>query len=164
MIQRDEVLVEQGDSNVPFFVVVSSDIEIVRPAGLAETLVTVYDAGQFKGELNTFSGRRALFRWRVAKSGEVIEIDRQYMLALIQTDTELGDILIRAFILRRLELVSAGIGDIVFIGSMHLVDTCRIKEFLVRNSYPYTYIDLERDHEVENMLDSFHITASDSPC
>jgi thioredoxin reductase (NADPH) len=57
MIQRDEVLVKHGDSNVPFFVVVSGEIEIVGPASLAETLVTVYDAGKFKGELNTFSGR-----------------------------------------------------------------------------------------------------------
>jgi thioredoxin reductase (NADPH) len=73
----------------------------------------------------------------------VIEIDRKHMLALIQTDTDLGDILIRAFVLPRLELVSAGVGDIVLSGSMHLVDTCRIKEFLVRNSYPYSYLDLE---------------------
>jgi thioredoxin reductase (NADPH) len=163
MIQRDEVLVKHGDSNVPFFVVVSGEIEIVGPASLAETLVTVYDAGKFKGELNTFSGRWALFRWHVAKSGEVIEIDRQHMLDLIQTDTDLGDILIRAFVLPRLELVSAGVGDIVLSGSMHLVDTCRIKEFLVRNSYPYSYLDLEWDHEVENMLDSFRITASELP-
>jgi thioredoxin reductase (NADPH) len=83
MIQRDEVLVEQGDSKVPFFVVVSGEIEKVCPASLAVTLVTVYDAGKFKGELNTFSGHRALFRWRVAKSGEVIEIDKQHMLSLI---------------------------------------------------------------------------------
>jgi thioredoxin reductase (NADPH) len=73
----------------------------------------------------------------------VIEIDRKHMLALIQTDTEVGDILMRAFVIRWLELVSAGVGDIVLIGSMHLVDTCRIKEFLVRNSYPYSYLDLE---------------------
>ena len=105
-----------------------------------------------------------LFRWRVAKSGEVIELDRQHMLALVQTDAELGDIMMRAFVLRRLELVAAGMGDVVLIGSMYSADTPRIKEFLVRNGYPYSYIELERDHDVENMLDSFHITCQRSTC
>ena len=163
-IQRDEILVEQGDRSVPFFVVVSGEIEIVQPtAGSAESLVTVYDAGQFTGEVNTLSGRRTLFRWRVAKSGEVIELDRQHMLALMQTDAELGEILMRAFVLRRVELVAAGMGDVVLIGSIHSAATNRIKEFLVRNGYPYSYIDLERDPDVQNLLDSFHIAAKDIP-
>jgi len=59
--------------------------------------------------------------------------------------------------------VAAGMGDVVLIGSMHSADTTRIKEFLVRNGYPYSYIELERDHDVESMLDSFHITVSDLP-
>jgi thioredoxin reductase (NADPH) len=163
MIQRNELLVEQGDISVPFFVVISGEIEILRPGGSAETLVTVYDAGQFTGEVSTLSGRRTLFRWRATKSGEVIELDRQHMLALVQTDAELGEIMMRAFVLRRVELVAAGMGDVVLIGSMHSADTPRIKEFLVRNGYPYSYIDLERDHDVETMLDSFHITANDLP-
>jgi thioredoxin reductase (NADPH) len=162
-IQCDEILVEQGDSSVPFFVVVSGEIEIVRAAGSAESLVTVYDAGQFIGEVNTLSGRRSLFRWRVTRSGEVVELDRQHMLALVQTDAELGEILIRAFVLRRVELIAAGMGDVVLIGSIHSAATNRIKEFLVRNGYPYSYIDLERDSDVENLLDSFHITASEIP-
>src|SRR3954469_4065914 len=163
-IQRDQILVEQGDTSVPFFVVISGEIEIVQPTvGSTEIIVTTYDAGQFTGELNPFSGRRALFRWRVAKSGEVIEIDRQQMLALVQTDSELGDIMMRSFVLRRLELVAAGMGDVVLIGSIHLADTSRIKEFLVRNGYPYSYIDLESYHDIERMLDSFHIACGDLP-
>ncbi len=58
------------------------------------------------------SGRRALFRARVTKSGSVIEMDRQHMMALLQSDAEIGDILMRAFILRRVELVEAGVGDV----------------------------------------------------
>src|SRR3954454_1058318 len=142
---------------------ISGEIEIVRPDGSAEILVNVYDAGQFTGEVGTLSGRRNLLRIRVTKSGEVIELDRQHMLALVQADAELGDILMRAFVLRRLELVAAGMGDVVLIGSMNSASTLRIKEFLVRNGYPYTYIELERDPDVENLLDSFHITTSEIP-
>ena len=162
-MERGEVLVEQGDSAVPFFVVVSGELEVVRPSGAAETLVTVHGPGQFTGEVNMLSGRRALFRMRVTKPGEVIELDRQHMLALVQTDAELGEILMRAFILRRVELVAAGVGDVVLIGSTHSAGTLRIKEFLMRNGHPYSYIDLERDPDVQNLLDGFHIAASEIP-
>ncbi|HEY6536087.1 MAG TPA: FAD-dependent oxidoreductase [Candidatus Nitrosocosmicus sp.] len=162
-IKSGEILVEQGDVSVPFFVVVSGEIEIVRQVRSTETIVTVDGPGQFTGEVNTLSGRRTLFRCRVSRSGKVIELDRQHMLALVQTDAELGEILMRAFVLRRLELVAAGMGDVVLIGSIHSPDTPRIKEFLVRNGYPYSYIDLERDPCVENMLDCFHIAPSEIP-
>jgi thioredoxin reductase (NADPH) len=164
-IQRGEVLYEQGVTDVPFFVVVSGELEIVRPLGpgAVETLVTVYGFGQFTGEVGTLSGRRTLFRLRATKPGKVIELDRQHMLALVQSDAELGQILMRAFILRRVELVAAGVGDVVLIGSTHSAGTLRIKEFLMRNGHPHTFIDLERDPDVQNLLDSFHIAASEIP-
>ena len=162
-MQRGQVLVEQGDRDVPFFVVVTGELEIVRPSGGVETLVTVFGPGQFSGEVGYLSGRRALFRARATKPGELIELDRQHMLALVQTDAELGEILMRAFILRRVELVAAGVGDVVLIGSMHSAGTLRIKEFLMRNGHPYSYIDLERDPDVQNLLDGFHTDASEIP-
>jgi len=162
-MNRGEVLVEQGDGNVPFFVVVSGEVEIVRPSGATETLITIHGPGQFSGEVNNLSGRRALFRARATKSGELIELDRQQMLVLMQTDAELGEVLMRAFLLRRVELVSAGVGDVVLVGSNHSAGTLRIKEFLMRNEHPYSYIDLERDTEVQNLLDGYHTTASEIP-
>jgi thioredoxin reductase (NADPH) len=85
------------------------------------------------------------------------------MLTLIQSDTELGEILMRAFILRRVELVAAGVGDIVLVGSTYSAGTLRIREFLTRNGHPYSYIDVERDPEVQNLLDSFQVSANEVP-
>jgi thioredoxin reductase (NADPH) len=162
-IQSGEVLIEQGDTSVPFFVVITGEVEIVRPFGAYETLVTVHGYGEFTGEADMLSGRRSLFRARATKPGKVIELDHQQILGLVQTDAELSDILMRAFILRRVELIAAGVGDIVLIGSTHSAGTLRIKEFLMRNGHPYSYIDLERDPDVQNLLDSFKISASEIP-
>jgi thioredoxin reductase (NADPH) len=161
--ERGEVLYEQGQSAAPFYVVVSGELEVVRPSFPIETLVTVYESGQFTGEVGTLSGRRTMFRVRATKPGKVIELDRRHMLALVQSDAELGEILMRAFILRRVELVAAGVGDVVLIGSIQSADTLRIKEFLMRNGHPYSYLDLERDPDVQNLLDSFHVAASEIP-
>ena len=162
-IQSGEVLIEQGDKSVPFFVVITGEVEILRPLGAHETLVTVHGPGEFTGEVNMLSGRRSLVRARVTKPGKVIELDHQQMLGLIQTDAELSDILMRAFILRRVELIAAGVGDIVLVGSTYSADTLRIREFLMRNGHPYSYIDLERDPDVQNLLDSFRVSASQIP-
>ena len=162
-VQRGDLLIEQGDTSVPFFVVMKGELEIVRPFGTKETLVTVHGPGQFTGEVNTLSGRRSFFRVRATKPGKVIELNHQQMLGLVQTDGELSDILMRAFILRRVELIAAGVGDIVLIGSTNSAGTLRIKEFLMRNGHPYSYIDLERDPDVQNLLDSFQVSTSEIP-
>jgi thioredoxin reductase (NADPH) len=162
-MEGGEVLYEQGYSAAPFFVVISGELEVVRPSVPVETIVTVYEPGQFTGEVGILSGRRSLFRVRTTKPGKVIELNRQQVLALIQTDAELGEILMRAFILRRVELIAAGVGDIVLVGSIYSASTHRIKEFLMRNGQPYSYMDLERDADVQNLMDSFQISAREIP-
>jgi thioredoxin reductase (NADPH) len=162
-MEGGEVLYEQGYSAAPFFVVISGELEVVRPSVPVETIVTVYEPGQFTGEVGILSGRRSLFRVRTTKPGKVIELNRQQVLALIQTDAELGEILMRAFILRRVELIAAGVGDVVLVGSIYSASTLRIKEFLMRNGQPYSYMDLERDADVQNLMDSFQISAREIP-
>jgi thioredoxin reductase (NADPH) len=162
-ISGGEVLVEQGDGAIPFFVVVSGELEAVRPTSAGETLITVFRAGQFTGEVNTLSGRRALARIRARQPGEVIELSHENVLALVQMDAELSEILMRAFILRRVELLTQGVGDVTLVGSTHSADTLRIKEFLTGNGHPYTYIDLDRDADVQVLLDRFRISSADTP-
>jgi thioredoxin reductase (NADPH) len=162
-IARGDVLVEAGDKVVPFFVVVSGAVQVLRPSDATETLIVTHGAGQFSGEGNMITGRRALGRLRVTEAGEVIELNREQLLALIQTDAELSEILMRAFILRRSELIAGGFGDVVVIGSTHCAGTLRVKEFLTRNGHPYQYIDLDSDVEAQDLLDRFHVSAADVP-
>jgi thioredoxin reductase (NADPH) len=162
-VERGEVLVEAGAHVVPFFVVTAGQVEIVRPFGTAEALVALHGPGQFSGEVNMLSGRRALFRARARETGEVIELDREQLLALVQTDSELGEIIMRAFILRRVELVAQGLGDVVLVGSSHCAGTLRIREFLTRNGHPYASIDLDRDAGVQDLLDHFKVSVADVP-
>ena len=162
-IQAGEVLIEAGDPVVPFLVVISGRIEIVRTSGDAETLIAVHEPGQFTGEANMLSGRRSLFRARATEPGEVIELGRGEMLSLVQNDAEIGEILMRAFIFRRVELIAHGIGDVVLVGSNHCAGTLRIREFLTRNGHPYSYLDLDRDSGVQELMDQFHVGIEDIP-
>ena len=162
-VAKGEVLIEAGTSAIPFFVITAGRIEVVRPSGTSEQLVAVHQRGGFTGEVNMLSGRRTLVRSRAAEDSVVIELTRDQLLSFVQTDPQLGEILMRAFILRRIELIASGIGDVVLIGSVHSAGTLRIREFLTRNGHPYTYIDLDRDSDVQEMLDRFHVTVHDVP-
>ncbi len=162
-VQRGEVLIEAGERTPRFFVVTAGSLEVVRAAGPTEELVAICEPGMFTGEVHLLSGRHALVQTRAGDPGEVIEVDREQLLALVQTDSELSDILMRAFILRRVELIAHGFGDVVLIGSSHCAGTLRIKEFLTRNGHPYSSIDLDREADVQDLLDRFHISAADVP-
>jgi thioredoxin reductase (NADPH) len=162
-VRNGEVLIEQGEQATKFFVVASGEVEIVRPTCDAEELVAIHHAGQFLGEINLLAGRRSLARARVREAGEVIELSRDRLLALVQTDSELSEILMRAFIMRRVELISQAKSDVALIGSNHSSDTLRIKEFLSRNGYPYSYIDLEHDSSVQEILDHFQVGVEEIP-
>ena len=162
-IAPGQVLVEAGDTVVPFYLVTAGRVEVVRTDRSGETLVAVHGPGQFGGEANMISGRRALFRARVGAGGEILELDREQLMRLVQTDSELGEILLRAFILRRTELIAQGLGDAVLLGSSHCPGTLRVREFLTRNGHPYTYVDLDRAADVQELLDGFQITQEDVP-
>jgi thioredoxin reductase (NADPH) len=162
-VRSGEVLVEPGDRALPFFVVISGGLEAVRPTGATEKLITIVRAGQFTGEITILSGRSAMVRIRARQDGEIIQLARESLLTLVQTDAELSEILMRAFILRRVELIAQGIGDATLVGSSHSADTLRIKEFLTRNNHPYAYIDLEREADVQSLLDHFHVSVAETP-
>ena len=162
-VERGEVLIELGQNGVHFFVVKSGEIEIVRPSDSGERLVAVCRPGMFTGEVNLLSGRRAMIRLRVRASGEVVDLDRERLVALLQSDAEIGEIVLGAFIHRRLELIAQGLGDVVLVGSNHNAGTLRIKEFLTRNGHPYAFVDLDRDNDVQEMLDRLHVSVADVP-
>ena len=158
-VEKGEVLAGSGESNSHCFVVRSGLLHVVRD----EQLVTTHAPGQFSGEVNMLTGRRGFATIRVEEPGEVIELDRDALLALVQTDGELSEIFMRAFILRRVELIARGFGDVILLGSGFCPNTLRVREFLSRNGHPYTYIDLDRDEGVQDVLDRFQVGPDDVP-
>jgi thioredoxin reductase (NADPH) len=97
------------------------------------------------------------------EAGELLELTPAAFHALIARDSELSEITMRAFILRRLELFSHHLGNVIIMGSRHSADTLRLREFLSRNNYPHTYVDLDKDKDSQELLDRFHVTLDEVP-
>jgi len=162
-VKAGDSLAVPGQRDTPMFLVLSGAVKVEVRTPTGEDLVTVYRSGQFSGEVAIFTGRPQLAALTVIEDGEVVELDSSRLRTLLQTDSELSDIFMRAFILRRVELIAHQAGNVVVVGSTHSPDTLRIKEFLTRNGHPYTYLDLERDPDAEALLERFGIKPDEVP-
>jgi thioredoxin reductase (NADPH) len=162
-VKRGEVLLKQGSTDTKFFVVLKGSLEVVLPTMKSEEMVVVHEHGDFTGEINMLTGRPSLVLCRAAEDGEVLEFHRDVLKTIVLNDPELSDLLMRAFILRRVGLLDRGFGDVVLIGSLHSSDTLRLREFLARNAHPQTYIDVDSDQDVQTLLDRFDVKLDEIP-
>jgi thioredoxin reductase (NADPH) len=162
-VRAGEMLFDIGEQNTRFFVVLSGAVEALRVVGDREEPIARHGPRQFTGEINLLSARRSIVRARAATDGTLIAVDRDDVRTLVQRDSELSEILMRAFILRRVALANEKTNDLVLVGSRHSGSTQRIKEFLSRNGQPFTYQDVETDPSVQVLLDRFHVGIDEVP-
>jgi thioredoxin reductase (NADPH) len=162
-VKAGDILFEPEDTNIPFFVLLSGSMEIMQPECTGERLIAKHGPGEFTGEMTMVSGRRSLVRGRVTEPGEFLELSGQGLRSLIARDAELSEIFMRAFILRRLELIRRGQGNVVLLGSRHSAHTLRLREFLTRNEHPYAYVDLDTDKTSQRLLDHFQVKLEEIP-
>ena len=162
-IAAGEILFDQGDVKRGFYVLIEGRLEIVSPSPQGETLLRVHEGGEFTGELDMLTGRRSLVRVRAAADSRLLEIDIAGLRHIVQTDAELSEIFLQAFLLRHAYLVANTPGDVVLIGSSHSADTLRLNAFLTRNGHPHTYLDAERDSGIQALLDQFQFRMDEIP-
>ncbi|MEM7436163.1 MAG: FAD-dependent oxidoreductase [Myxococcota bacterium] len=162
-VDEQELLFDIGDRELSFFIVLSGELEIFRPERDGEEVVTVHQPGEFTGEVNMLSGRSNLVKGRMKTAGEVLEIDRPSFRELLAAEAELSEIFMRAFIVRRVGLITHEQGDVIVVGSEYSADTLRLKQFLSRNGHPYQYIDAETDKGAAALLERFHVQPDDVP-
>ena len=162
-VKSGEILFDSDDTEMSLFVVLSGGMEVVQSDLTGERNIATHGPSQFTGEMTMISGQRSLARGRVTKAGEFLEVSADELRSLVATDSELSEIFMRAFILRRLALISHGFGNLILMGSRHCANTLRLREFLGRNAHPYTYIDLDTDKDSQELLDRFSVKTSEVP-
>ncbi len=163
VVQKGDILFEPGDTDVRFFVLLSGGMEIIQPSLDGERPIATHAPGEFTGEVTMISGRKCLVRGRVTEPGEFLELKGDELRSLMARDAELSEIFMRAFILRRLALVNRGLGNLVLMGSRHSARTLELREFLSRNMYPHTYVDLDTDKTSQELLDRFDVKPAEIP-
>ncbi|MES1263425.1 MAG: cyclic nucleotide-binding domain-containing protein, partial [Peristeroidobacter soli] len=159
--QAGDVLVEPGQRHHDMVVVLAGSLEVGLPGMRGEEIVTVLQPGDFAGEMSTLRGVPGFTRIRVREAGEILSISEENLRNIVQTDAEVSEMFMRAFILRRMGLVASGQSEAMLLGSRHSGDTLRLREFLTRNNYPYVSVDIDTDADVQALLERFHVAVDE---
>ena len=161
--ELDQVLFREGDERYDFYVVLEGKVAVVDGYGrVDERLIAVHGARRFLGELGLLTGQAAFFTAVVREPGEVLVVSVERLRSLLAHDSALGDLLLRAYFLRRELLIGLGAGFRI-IGSRFSPDTRRLREFVARNRLPHRWIDLEEDSTAEALLREVGIAPVQTP-
>jgi thioredoxin reductase (NADPH) len=163
-IASGAVLYERGQRAPDFFVVLAGSIEAYEhnADGLLRT-VTVHEAGQLSGELDTLTDREIKISGRAGPNTRVIRLRRDQFRAMVSCEPDISEVVMRAYILRRGRILKNSVGGLLIIGAARSGDTQRIRRFLERNNYPFTIIDTDTDDGGTAYLDSFSLSVEDLP-
>jgi thioredoxin reductase (NADPH) len=152
-LTQGQQIVGRDERSADSFFVVSGriDISVVNEHGAAE-VITSHGRNQFTGELDVLTGHKVLVNAHAGTDSEVIRVHRDDLRRLLGTESDIAEILMRAYMLRRLQLISHGIGGVLVVGSSRCADTLRIRRFLMRNGYPHRVMELDNDVEAMPVL------------
>jgi thioredoxin reductase (NADPH) len=162
-VSAGEVLFAEGERDFCFFLVLEGSIQIVEHSSDVERIVATHTAGQFTGDVDMLTGRAAIVSSRAAEAGRVLQIGAHDLRHAVQGLPDLGETLLKAFLMRRTLLLRTGFEGVRIIGSRFSQDAHRLRDFATRNAVPFTWIDLERDAHAEALLEQFNIPASATP-
>lgn len=163
VIRAGDILFAEGDRDFCFFVVLEGTVDIVEHSRGTEHLVRVHGPGEFTGDVDMLSGRSALVTARVAQDGRVLEMSTAELRATVDDIPELGEIIVKAFLMRRTILLSQGFEGCKIIGSRFDPEAHRLRDFATRNAVPFRWIDLDADDQADAILRQFNIPASQTP-
>jgi len=157
-----QVLIEPGAHERKMMVVLAGSLKVTVP-GVDEQVIRPLVPGDFAGEMSTLRGTPGFARVEVREAGEVLVITDSDLRVVVQTDAELSEIFMRAFILRRMGLIESPNSEMTLIGSRYCGHTLMLREFLSRNAHPHFYLDAEADPEAAGLLQRAGLTAADVP-
>jgi thioredoxin reductase (NADPH) len=163
-LAKGERLFSRGDRGVDFYIVLEGAVEIYDVNEHdAEALVHLHEAHEFTGELTLFSNRSALVSARARDATRVVRIKPADFRRLVSAESDIGEVIMRAFILRRVGLIRHTQAAVALVGAGREGDTLRLARFLVRNNYPYRLLDIETDAEARDFFGCFQLTEAELP-
>jgi thioredoxin reductase (NADPH) len=162
-VRAGEILFREGDRGFGFFVVLEGAIEIVAHTSEGEQQVTVHRVGQFTGDVDALTGRSVVVMGRVMEDGRILALDPEELRHAVDQVPNLGETVVKAFIMRRELLLGSGVVGVTIIGSRFSPESHRLRDFATRNLIPFKWLDLESDSEAEAILRQLKVPASATP-
>src|SRR4030081_702234 len=162
--EAGENIFNVGDRNAGVWLIAEGGIIATRRDGLGrELLFATCGPGQFSGEVSELGGKASLAAACAAPEGCVAyPFDAPHLRALLIGSADIGELMMRAFILRRVALLEGGNVGSVILGEAGSPDTVRLRGLLSRNGYPHSFIDAD-GVEGKGLVGRLGVHADDLP-
>lgn len=164
-IAAGDYLFRSGDEAYDFWVILDGEVEIVDCGNeeSEESVIAAHGAGGFLGEMNLLTGQDVYLDARVREPGRALSLSPEALREVIAEEPDLSEVILNTFLDRRLRLLDSDVSSLRLVGSRYSPDTARLREFAARNRLPYTWLDLERDREADDLLRRFHVEPRETP-
>lgn len=164
LIPKGTILFQRGQRRIDYFFVLEGSIEVYDQGEDGQPrIVVVHGVHQFTGEVDLFSGRQTMVNARTGVDSRIVRVDPVSFRRLVAGEPDIGEIIMRAFILRRVGLIQSGQGGVLLAGSSHAADTVRLRSFLIRNGYPHRLLDTDVDEGARHLIESFGLQPDECP-
>ncbi|WP_421997851.1 FAD-dependent oxidoreductase [Reyranella sp.] len=159
-----EALAESGKASPGMYVILSGEVEMSRrEADGRRDLVATHGAGGVSGELTALSGRPSLVDAVATRPVEAVLVAPDRLHDLMIEEAELGERIMRLFILRRVLLLQSGAGGPVIVGRADQGAVLRLQNFLSRNGHPFQTLDPGSDAGARALIERFKVGPHDLP-
>jgi len=159
-----EVLLDRGTRRADLFVVIEGQLELFERRNNGRSLtVSTLNAAQFTGELDLLGGREVLLSCRTTRASKVLRIRREHLQRMMRSELDVADLIVKAWMRRRAELVHEAQGGVLLLGYVRAVDTLRLQQFLTRNGYPFKFVDAEANEGAQMLLTSLNLASEEIP-
>lgn len=160
--KEGDVIINLGERNYNLYVVLNGKINILDPYD-NNKLITCHGRDEFTGDSDILGDRSAMFRAVAKTDGEALCISNSKLKQILAQNSELNDLFVKVFIMRRADIIENHSGGYTLVGSKFSKATYRIRDFFSKNYIRFTWLDLERDKESNIILERLNISIEDTP-
>jgi thioredoxin reductase (NADPH) len=159
-----EALATVGQPSLGLVIILAGEVDVSQPGELGHREpIVAHRAGSFMGELAQLSGRPSLVDGHARGQVEALVIPPERLRAMLVSEAELGERIMRALILRRVGLIESGGGGPVIVGRADDADVLRLENFLTRNGHPHLQLDADSDADARALIERFQVNAEELP-
>ena len=129
----------RGERGTDLFVVLVGSINIYTESSEENAIETLTDLGdhQFTGELNMLNDQPTLVAARTTIPSILLRVTPPNLRRLMWAEGEIANLILQAFIWRRIGLASKTKVGVTLIGHDGEAETIKLRSFLRRNGYPH---------------------------
>ncbi|AGW93088.1 FAD-dependent oxidoreductase [Cupriavidus sp. DF5525] len=160
---RGEFLYQSGSLCPGMFLLLSGKVRIVIREGMGHHIVHTYtQRGEFTSDITQLSNKPAIVDAHVVEDVEAVLLRPDALSALVISEADLGEKIMRALILRRVLAIERGRGA-VLVGAPGDGRLVALQDFLRRNAFPNMVLDAEQDAEAIAFLERVTPQPDDFP-